>query len=269
METVSGDANKVDLEWDDGHVLPEKVYPDVAFLFQRMSAATVGKVEVKTSELVLDIGCGRAIDAVELAKKGGKCSGLEPSRKMIDHAQKHIADNGLEVSLAQGTGEYLPFKINSFDKVVCKGALDHFPHPARAIEEMARVLKPQGKAIIAIANFESLGFRLGRCLFTLEKILLRGKPKHQNVWQIPADHTLKFDYAVLKRLVKPHLKIEQSTGISLLCGLPGWSALLDRLPEKISLAILRALNKLAGYLPSVSDVIILRCGPKPEMKGKY
>lgn len=269
METLPNNANKVDLEWDDGHVLPDKVYPDVAFLFQRMSEATVGEVEVRARELVLDIGCGRAVDATELAKRGGKCSGLEPSRIMINHAQKHIADNGLEVSLAQGTGEYLPFKANSFDKVMCKGALDHFPYPAKAIEEMARVLKPQGKAIIAIANFESLGFRLGRCLFTLEKILLRGKPKHQNVWQIPADHTLKFDYAVLKRLVKPHLKIEQSTGISLLIGLPGWSSLLDKLPERMSLAILRALDKLAGYLPSLSDVILLRCSPRPEIKGKY
>jgi SAM-dependent methyltransferase len=269
METVSSDSSKVDLEWDDGHVLPEKIYPDVAFLFQRMSEATVGKVEVRAKELVLDIGCGRAIDAVELAKRGGKCSGLEPSRTMLNHAQKHIADNGLEVTLAQGTGEYLPFKIGSFDKVMCKGALDHFPHPAKAIEEMARVLKPDGKAIIAIANFESLGFRLGRCLFAVEKILLRGKPKHQNVWEIPADHTLKFDYAVLKRLVKPHLKIEQATGISLLYGLPGWSALLDKLPERISLAILRALDKLARYLPSLSGVIILRCGPRLETRGKY
>jgi len=269
METVSSDVSKVDLEWDDGHVLPEKVYPDVAFLFQRMTEATIGKVEVRASELVLDIGCGRAIDAVELARRGGKCSGLEPSRKMIDHAQKHIADNGMEMNLAQGAGEYLPFKVNSFDKVMCKGALDHFPYPAKAVEEMARVLKPQGKAIISIANFESLGFRLGRCLFAVEKILLRGKPKHQNVWQIPADHTLKFDYTVLKHLVKPHLEIEQSTGISLLYGMPGWSSLLDKLPEKISLAILRALDKLAGYLPSVSDVILLRCSPKAGIKGKY
>ncbi len=262
METLTSNANKIDLEWGDEHVLPSKVYPDIAFLFQRMNEVTVEKAEINDRELVLDIGCGRAIDAVELAKRGGRCSGLEPSRKMIRHAQEYIADNGQEVSLVQGAGECLPFKTNSFDKVVCKGALDHFPHPAKAIEEMARVLKPQGKAIIAIANFESLGFRLGRWLFTLEKILLRGKPKHQNIWQIPADHTLKFDYTVMKRLVKPHLKIEQSTGISLLFGLPGWSSLLDKLPEKISLAILRAIDKLACHLPSLSNAIILRCSPK-------
>jgi len=262
METLHSEVSRVDLEWDDGHVFPSKVYPDVAFLLQRMNEVTVGKVEVNGRELVLDIGCGRAIDAVELAKKGGRCLGLEPSRKMINHAREYINNNGMEVSLLQGAGEYLPFKNKSFDKVVCKGALDHFLDPTKAIKEMARVLKPEGKAIIAIANFESLGFRLGRWLFTLEKIVFGGKVNHKNILQVPADHTLKFDYPVLKRLVEPHLKLEQPTGICLLCGLPGWSSLLDKLPEKVSLAILRALDKLACHLPSFSNVIILRCSPK-------
>ena len=262
METLQSEESRIDLEWDDGHVLPEKVYPDVAFLFQRMDEATVRAVAISSRELVLDIGCGRAIEATELANRGGRCLGLEPSRKMIKHAQEYITDNVIEVTLIQGAGEYLPFKTDSLDKVLCKGALDHFPDPAKAIEEMARALKPQGKATIAIANFESLGFRLGRCLFSLEKLLARGKVKHQDIWQIPDDHTLKIDYAVLKRLVSPHLKIEQSTGILALTGLPGWSSLLDKLPKSISLAILSTLDRLARHLPWLGDVIIMRCSLK-------
>ncbi|KAF0120473.1 MAG: type 11 methyltransferase [bacterium] len=262
METLQTEESNIDLEWDDGHVLPEKVYPDVAFLFQKMNEITVGKVAISGGEMVLDIGCGRAIEATELAKRGGKCLGLEPSRKMINYAQKYITDNDMEVTLIQGAGEYLPFKTASIDKILCKGALDHFLSPSKAVEEMVRVLKPRGKAIIAIANFESLGFRLGRCLFSLEKFFVRGKIKHQNIWQIPDDHTFKFDYAVLKRLVKPHLKIEHSTGILALTGLPGWSSLLDKLPKSVSLAVLSTLDSLARYLPWLGDVIIIRCSLK-------
>ena len=269
MKTLPSDGKQVDLAWGDGHVFPQKPYPDVAFLYRRMNEVTLREVAVSGGELVLDIGCGRAIDAIELAKGGGRCSGLEPSRKMISLAREYIAANGLEVSLVQGTGEYLPFKTDSFDRVMCKGALDHFPHPARAIEEMARVLKPQGKAVIAITSFESLGFRLGRALFTLLKIFLKEKARYEKVVQVPADHTIKFDYKVLKRLVRPHLKIEQSTGISLLFGIPYWGSLLDRLPPRASLAILSALDKLAGHLPSLSNAIILRCSSKPEIQGKY
>ena len=105
METLpSSDGNKVDLDWDDRHVFPSKVYPDVAFLLQRMNEVTLEKAGVSGGELVLDIGCGRAIDAVELANKGGRCLGLEPSRKMLNHAQKYINNNGREVSLVQGVG---------------------------------------------------------------------------------------------------------------------------------------------------------------------
>jgi len=69
--------------------------------------------------------------------------------------------------------------------------------------------------------------------------------------------------------VKPHLKIEQSIGISLLYGLPGWSYLLDKLPAKVSLAILKALDKLASYLPSLSNVIVLRCSPRALNQERY
>ena len=84
----------------------------------------------RRGEMILDIGCGRGIDGVELAKKGAVVIGLEPSQVMISHARNHISENGANMSLVRGVGEYLPFRAQSVDKVVCKGALDHFPEPA-------------------------------------------------------------------------------------------------------------------------------------------
>jgi len=228
-----------------------------------MNEVVIETVAANSQELVLDIGCGRAFDAVELARSGGQCSGLEPSRKMIGYAREHIAGNGTYVNLTQGVGEYLPFKTNTFDKIVCKGALDHFHHPVEAIAEMTRVLKPHGKAIIAIANFECLGFKMARWFFTLQRILFR-QTGNMDLLQIPEDHTMKFDYAVLKRQVKPYFKIERAIGISLLSGLPGWSSFLDHLPEKFALAMLKGLDKLAGRLPGFSNVIILTCRPRDQ-----
>ncbi len=256
------DNGRVDLDWDDGHVLPPKVYPDIAHLFRSMTDVTVGAVGVAEHELVLDIGCGRAVDAIELARKGGLCSGLEPSGRMISHARQHISLNGASVNLARGVGAHLPFKTGSFDKIVCKGALDHFCHPDQAIAEMARVLKPGGRAVIATANFESLGFRTGRRLFALMRALRREKEDDGHFWQIPEDHTIKLDYGTLRRLVRPHFRIERAVGISLLVGLPGWSSLLDRLPQRVSSISLTALDGLARHLPSLSNVIVIRCVPR-------
>jgi ubiquinone/menaquinone biosynthesis C-methylase UbiE len=260
---------KVDLEWDDKHVVPSVVHPDLAFLFQQMNGVTLREMEAREGERILDIGCGRAIDAIELAKRGGSCFGLEPSRQMISHAKERIAESNTEVTLIRGIGEYLPFKNCSFDKVICKGALDHFPNPAKALEEIARVLKPEGKAIIVIANFESLSFRLGRRLFKIVERLYREKGSEYKVWQVPVDHASKFDYASLRRLVEPCLKVEQAIGISLFFGFPWWGQLLDKLPKGISLAILNSLDKLARHIPLLSDTVLIKCSPKPEIKSNY
>lgn len=256
--------NKIDLDWDDDHVLPSKIYPDIAHLLRMMTDVTLGAVAVADRELVLDIGCGRAVDAIELAARGGQCSGLEPSGRMISRAQEHIAQNGTVVSLVRGVSAHLPFKSNSFDKVICKGALDHFSHPEEAIAEMARVLKPQGKAVIATANFESLGFKAGRRVFALTRFLRRGKTDDGDFWSIPEDHTIKLDYGTLRRLVRPHFRIERSIGISLLVGLPGWSSLLEKLPVRVRATSLSAIDQLASHLPSLSNVIVIRCAPSDK-----
>ena len=230
----------------------------MAFLFQRLNDVTIEEVRVSDGEEVLDVGCGRAIDIIRIAKGGVSCCGLEPSKRMINYAKERINESGIEVGLVQGIGEYLPFKDCSLDKVVCKGALDHFPHPAKATEEIARVLKPHGKAIFTIANFESLGFRLGKRLFA------RGNNSdRKKMWEIPSDHTHKFDYRNLKSLVEHRFRVEKAIGVSLLFGLPGWSSLLSRLPKSVSSAALNILDKIAHRLPSLSDAVILRCSPKP------
>jgi 2-polyprenyl-3-methyl-5-hydroxy-6-metoxy-1,4-benzoquinol methylase len=258
---------KVDLEWNDDHVVPEVVYPDLAFLFQRMIEETLNMMAADKGERILDIGCGRAIDAVELAKEGGECIGLEPSEVMINHAKSHIASLNAHVALVQGVGEELPFETHSFDKVMCKGALDHFLDPQKTVKEISRVLKPNGKAVISIANFESLGFRLGRNLYPVISILSpRNRVMGRKTWEIPPDHTYKFDYPSLVRMVEPHLEIEKVKGVSLLFGLPWWSSLLARLPKSISSSILSTLDKIACHFPRFSDVIVLRCNQKNQAR---
>ena len=112
------DKSHFDLEWDDDHVVPPLMYPDLAFLFHQMNEVTVKEVGAIKGERILDIGCGRAIDTVELARGKGECFGLEPSDKMISHARNYVAGSGTTVTLVRGVGEQLPFKDGSFDKVM-------------------------------------------------------------------------------------------------------------------------------------------------------
>jgi len=259
-------TEKIDLEWSDDDVVPDVVYPNLEFLFQRMLHLTLAEVDPSHGELILDVGCGKAIDGSRLLKKGARVVGIEPSNVMIVRAKEYLSENNAQVALAQGIGENLPFKPHSFDKVMCKGALDHFFSPSKTMEEIARVLKPGGEMIISIANFDSLGFRLGKKLYPVTEFLSPSLAKERKPWEPPSDHTYKFDYPFLSSLVKQHFEIKKTKGISLFFGLPLWGSLLSKIPHSVSYAILKTLDKLARPFPSLADVILMKCIPiyKPK-----
>jgi hypothetical protein len=131
------------------------------------------------------------------------------------------------------------------------------------VEEISRVLKPEGKAVISIANFESLGHRLGRNAHRLTKLFPRKDPGKRQAWETPPDHTYRFDYPLIRHVVSSHLEIEEAWGISFLWGAPLWDRILSIMPGSISFFTMRTLDKLARRFPSMSDVVLVRCCRKP------
>jgi ubiquinone/menaquinone biosynthesis C-methylase UbiE len=254
-------TNRIDLEWNDDDVVPAVVYPNLDFLFQQMLDLTLKEVAPGHGELILDVGCGRAVDGARLWEKGAQVIGLEPSRVMIARAREHLGRSNARVALVQGIGENLPFRPYSFDKVMCKGALDHFFSPSQTMKEIARVLKPHGEMTISIANFNSLGFRLGKKLYPLTKFLAPSLARERKPWELPPDHKYEFDYPFLSSLVKQHFEIRETKGISLFFGLPLWGSFLSRLPRSVSYALLKILDRLVRPFPSLADVILMKCSP--------
>lgn len=259
--TQDPNSKTIDLAWNDDDVVPAIVYPNLDFLFQQMLQLTLKEVAPRHGELILDVGCGRAIDGARLWEKGAKVIGLEPSLVMLGRAREYLSENNARVALTQGIGENLPFKAHLFDKVMCKGALDHFFSPSKTMEEIARVLKPDGQMIISIANFDSLGFRLGKKVYPVTKFLAPSLAKERQPWELPSDHKYKFDYLFLRNLVNQHFEIRKEKGISLFFGLPLWGSFLSKFPRCISYAILKILDKLARLFPAMADVILMKCTP--------
>lgn len=252
----------IDLSWDDSHVVPAIVTPEVEFMFRRMTEVTILESGVQPGETVLDVGCGRALDDVLLSGKCACVIGLEPSGVMLGYASDHIRGIGASVMLVRGIGEALPFQSSCVDKVICKGAIDHFADPARVLEEMARVLRAGGRAIIAVANFESLGFKLGRVVYRLWRKLGGKNYDFKMPWEAPADHTYRFDYVLLKQALSQHFKVCRIRGVSLLFGLPWWGTFLGRCPRMVSNAILVLLDRVACCFPRLSDVLVATCVPR-------
>jgi ubiquinone/menaquinone biosynthesis C-methylase UbiE len=104
--------------------------------------------------LVLDVATGTARVPLLLASQSwfdGLIHGLDLTPAMLDRAQARLAAAGCEarVALRQGDAGALPWPDASFDLVTSLEALEFFPHPRRALAEMARTLKPGGALIVS------------------------------------------------------------------------------------------------------------------------
>jgi hypothetical protein len=187
---------------------------------------------------------------------------------MLRKAKEHVKNAEEKVRLVSSLAENLPFMNKSFTRVVCKGAIDHFGNPEQAVSEMCRVSSSDGKVVISVANFESLSCLLSRNLNGVSRRFVGRVMPPPHIWEIPADHTFKFDYSSIVALATRHLRVEAIRGVSLLWGLPRWSNALKILPPLLALIPLRLLDKIASWHPPWSDVLIVAGRPLNSLPGK-
>ena len=98
---------------------------------------------------MLEVAPGPGFVAIEMAKGGTyRVTGLDVSRTMVELAQRNAADAGVDVAFRQGNASAMPFADESFDLLACSAAFKNFSEPHKALEEMYRVLRPTGTALV-------------------------------------------------------------------------------------------------------------------------
>ena len=102
---------------------------------------------------VLDIGTGSGLLAIELAKVKGcnfDITGIDISGNMIRKARENAKQAGVEdkIRFLVSTAAALPFTDNSFDLVISYASLHHWLEPIAVFNEVERVTKETGSAII-------------------------------------------------------------------------------------------------------------------------
>jgi SAM-dependent methyltransferase len=215
-----------------------------------MEAAIV-KEGVAPDGGVLDVACGIGSLARRLADSSGKAWGLDPSAEMLGLGV--LVEPSRRQFLVRGIAEALPFRNASVDRVTCEGALDHFVDPRRFVEEAARVLRPGGRLVVALANYDSLSCRIGRLA---DRLPGRSRAAERPYWQPPPDHHHRGTVEFLRGLGGGDLHLTAIYGVSMLWLLPGWGKLLDKLPEPAARAIFGALDGLGYKAPALADVMI-------------
>lgn len=101
---------------------------------------------------VLDVATGTGDLALAAHEQGGaeEVIGIDIARKMLSVGHQKIADKGLDpaVRLEYGDAENLQFPDNNFDAVTVAFGVRNFGDLEKGLQEMARVLKPGGLALI-------------------------------------------------------------------------------------------------------------------------
>lgn len=203
---------------------------------------------------VLDVACGTGRVAMRIAERGCRSIGAEASMEMIGVGRYVQPESTAE--MVRSIAEELPFADATFDRVICQGSLDHFADPHAFMREAARIIRPDGRVVIALANFESVSCKLGRASDRLMRRLGRPRPAWRPYWEIPEDHNVKGELGYVRSLGGDWLALDRCFGISMLWLFSRYGSVLDRLPERAARAIWSGLDRVARRRPQHADMII-------------
>lgn len=81
--------------------------------------------------------------------------GLDFNERMVNRARVKLAKTGKDVKLLQGNVDNMPYPDDSFDTIINTMAFSGYPDGKKALEEMLRVLKPDGILLILDYDYPS------------------------------------------------------------------------------------------------------------------
>jgi ubiquinone/menaquinone biosynthesis C-methylase UbiE len=131
---------------------------------------------------ILDVGTGPGLMLKELHELNPQIIpyGLDISESIVRIARSNLKKLDIVPRIFHGDIQDAPFNHNYFEIVTCSNSLSYWPNPVKGINEIHRILKPNGKAILFEPYKE----------FDLDKI------------EEAIEHTLKHSSPIRRKLVK-------------------------------------------------------------------
>lgn len=120
-------------------------FPEIATRIEAASEAVVDAVDAGPGDRLLDVATGTGNAALIAAGRGATVSGLDLTPKLLAVAAERAHEAGVEIDLAEGDAEHLPYADDSFDRVVSVFGVMFAPHQEQGAAEMLRVCRPGGR----------------------------------------------------------------------------------------------------------------------------
>jgi phosphatidylethanolamine/phosphatidyl-N-methylethanolamine N-methyltransferase len=137
---------------------------DVVFgaVLQPGRRAVLDALRLRPGDRVLEVGVGTGI-SLPLYPRDVRITGIDVSREMLEKARGRVARARLSnvEALLEMDAESMAFPDASFDKVVAMYVVSVVPRPAKLLEELHRVCRPDGEIFI-VNHFQSENPIMGR-----------------------------------------------------------------------------------------------------------
>ena len=117
-------------------------------------------LNIKSDDVILDVGCGGGINVKRMAKSAKKVYGIDysiESVKLSKEVNEKLIDEG-KVEILEGNVKDLPFEDNAFDIVTAFETVYFWPDIEKCFAEVKRVLKPGGIFLIGLETNGSDNF---------------------------------------------------------------------------------------------------------------
>jgi 2-polyprenyl-6-hydroxyphenyl methylase / 3-demethylubiquinone-9 3-methyltransferase len=110
---------------------------------------------------IVDVGCGGGILTEGLAQHGADALGIDLSEDLIDIADLHALESGVNAQYQKISAEALAEQQPaSFDYVTCMEMLEHVPDPGSIINACASMVKPGGMVFFSTLNRKPKAYML-------------------------------------------------------------------------------------------------------------
>lgn len=128
--------------WDKGS------YEVTAAQLAPVAPVVADAVEPIAGQPALDLACGTGNEALELARRGARVTGLDGAPRLLDVARERASTEDLDANWVQGDLTELPFEDDSFELVTSVFGVIFTSSAKDTAEEIGRVLRPQGRVAI-------------------------------------------------------------------------------------------------------------------------
>lgn len=130
------------VDWGKG------LYEQTAAELEPAAELVVAIAEPAASDRVLDIGCGTGNAALLAAARGADAVGVDSAERLLAVARQRAGADGLSAEFLAGDALALPVDDASFDVVLSVFGIIFASEPAKAVDEVARVLRGDGRAYL-------------------------------------------------------------------------------------------------------------------------